>query len=80
MTNQSKFRKFLLMSAIIFIISIVSAVAQPGLPGGDPSGDPGGPVGTGVPLDGGSIFMLIAGVAYGAKELKKTGVKVQGKR
>jgi hypothetical protein len=79
MTNQSKFRKYLLMSAIIFIISIGSAIAQPGLPGGDPSGEPGGPVGTGVPLDGGSIFMLIAGVAYGAQRLKTTVVKVQGK-
>jgi hypothetical protein len=60
---------------LLFIMFISTLIyAQPSGPGTtDPSGEPGGPVGTGVPLDGGSLFMLIAGVAYGAKRLKKTG-------
>jgi hypothetical protein len=77
MKNKKQILVFLFLmffSALIY--------AQPGLPGGDPSGEPGGPVGTGVPLDGGSLLMLIAGVAYGAKELKKTGKRfmVKGTR
>jgi hypothetical protein len=64
-------KHILILLFIMFFSTLI--YAQPGVPGGDPSGEPGGPVGTGVPLDGGSLFMLIAGVAYGAKRLKEKG-------
>lgn len=54
----------------IFTISIGVSLAQPGDPGGGPGAGE-DPVGTGVPLDGGSLMLLIAGVTYGAKQLKK---------
>lgn len=55
----------------LFVLMIgVTALSQPANPGGSPpAGAP--PVGTGVPLDGGAIALLIAGTAYGVKTLRK---------
>ena len=63
-------KKSLLALVFIFTISIGVSFAQPGDPGGGPGAGE-DPVGTGVPLDGGSLLLLIAGVTYGAKQLKK---------
>lgn len=47
---------------LLFLGTLGTVIAQggPGGPGGDPE----------VPLDGGAILMLIAGVAYGVKRLR----------
>jgi hypothetical protein len=59
-----------LLAALLFF-GVINLYAPPGDPGGGPGGgDP--PVGTDVPIDGGAIVLLIAGVAYGAKKLRKT--------
>lgn len=62
---------------LVFLLSGLFVTAQDppvddagGGPGGDPGGDP-----DLVPIDGGLVFLLAAGVAYGAKkgmEYKKT--------
>ncbi len=56
---------------LFLFFSVNFLYAPPGDPGGGPGGgDP--PVGgTGVPLDGGSLLLLIAGVTYGAKTLRE---------
>jgi hypothetical protein len=49
---------------IILIFGTVTLMAQgndPGLPGGDPD----------VPIDGGLGFLIIAGIAYGAKKVRE---------
>nr|WP_199076075.1 hypothetical protein [Pedobacter sp. ASV19] len=48
---------------MIYLISVVYyAIAEdPGLPGGDPD----------VPIDGGTVVLLAAGVAYGVRSIKK---------
>ncbi len=59
-------RKFLFIVFLLFTLNIGYTLADdPGGPGGDP-GPTGLPVGYGVPLDNGDIFLLIAGVAFGA--------------
>ncbi len=66
--NSKKIR--LVLFLLFFICVITSLNAQPGGPGGGPGGgDP--PVGTGVPLDGGALGLLIAGAIYGVKSLRK---------
>jgi hypothetical protein len=61
-----------LLAALLFF-GLINLYAPPGDPGGGPGGgDP--PVGTDVPIDGGAIVLLIAGVAYGAKKLRKKKV------
>jgi len=69
--NFKKIKLVLLFSSFLTISSIFSGFAQgPGDPGGGPGGgDP--PVGTGVPLDGGALSLLIAGAIYGVKSLRK---------
>jgi hypothetical protein len=71
MRNNSMLKKSIVALIFIFTISIGVSFAQPGDPAGDPVGGGGGPIGLGVPLDGGSLLLLIAGLTYGAKQLKK---------
>ncbi len=69
MINYSKIRKFLFVLAVVCTISIGNAVADDPIgPGGNPGGEF-GPVGAVAPIDGGAIFFLIAGAAYGLKKL-----------
>lgn len=73
MKNFNQFRKFLFALAILFAVTLGTVIAQtdPAGPGTDDPENEGPPVGGGnVPLDGGAIFMLIAGVAYGIKRIK----------
>jgi hypothetical protein len=67
--NSKKIKLVAFLS--FFLFSSITLFSQgPGDPGGGPGGgDP--PVGTGVPLDGGSIALLVAGAAYGMKSLRK---------
>ncbi len=70
MILNSKFRKVLFVLAIFFAVSIGTALADDPT---DPGGEPGwewGPVGGNAPIDGGAIFFLIAGAAYGVKRLR----------
>jgi hypothetical protein len=64
------FKKIKLVAIFSFLLcSAITVYSQPSDPGGGPGGgDP--PVGAGVPLDGGSLGLLIAGAIYGAKQLK----------
>ena len=78
MKNYSKFRKFIFALAILFTVTLGTVIAQtdPAGPGTDDPEHEGPPVGGGnVPLDGGAILMLIAGVAYGVKRLTKKNNK-----
>ncbi|NTW33211.1 MAG: hypothetical protein HGB12_11420 [Bacteroidetes bacterium] len=66
---------------IFFFIGLTAIMAQPGGPGGGPgAGD--GTVGSGVevPINGGAIFMLIAGLVYGIIKLRgnKNKTSLQG--
>lgn len=61
-------KQTILFAALLFF-GVMNLYAPPGDPGGGPAGDP--PVGdTAVPIDGGAVALLVAGVAYGAKKLK----------
>lgn len=53
-------KRLLLMLCLVSIV--YPALAEdPGLPGGDPD----------VPIDGGTLVLLAAGIAYGVRSLKK---------
>lgn len=64
------FKKILLTTLFFTLFLSVESFAQ-GLPGGGPPcpNPPCGPPGR--PIDGGLVFLLAIGVAYGAKKLKK---------
>ncbi|WP_316837723.1 PID-CTERM protein-sorting domain-containing protein [Pedobacter nutrimenti] len=54
------------MKRLLLMVCLVSVVypafaEDPGLPGGDPD----------VPIDGGTVVLLAAGIAYGVRSLKK---------
>lgn len=70
MKKFSVLKKTLFVFAFICFFTVGATFAQPGEPGGGPGAGE-DPVGAGVPLDGGSLLLLIAGVTYGAKQLKK---------
>ena len=53
-------KRLLLMLCLVCVV--YPALAEdPGLPGGDPD----------VPIDGGTVVLLAAGIAYGVRSLKK---------
>ena len=52
--------KKLLATSILFLISILPLLAQPSLPTGPDQ----------APIDGGLLWLLIGGGAYGIKKLK----------
>ena len=55
---------------IFYLFILSTEMAGPGGPGGGPGTNP--PVGGNTPLDGGAIFLLIAGAAYGIKQIKNS--------
>ncbi|NGP90208.1 PID-CTERM protein-sorting domain-containing protein [Fodinibius halophilus] len=55
----------LIVFFIVILLFAGSALAQPGLPGDPPQ----------TPIDGGIIWMLLAGGAYGYKKLRGTNIK-----
>lgn len=71
MKKNTVIKKIVFVVFVLIATTILSINAQPVDPGGGPGGgDP--PVGgTGVPLDGGALSLLIAGVIYGVKSLRK---------
>jgi len=64
---MSKIRKFLYLLLLCITVCLVEVKAQE-----DPPDEP-PPVQT--PIDGGAVFLLAAGVAYGVKQLFKVGKK-----
>jgi hypothetical protein len=72
-----KKRIVILISLILFSISILNAQSPPNPPDNNDPFDPvgGGDDPVGVPIDGGALVLLIAGAAYGVKKLKKKSVK-----
>jgi len=66
-------KKIIVLFATIICFFTLSSFAPPGDPGGAPgAGDP--PVGdppVGAPIDGGAIALLVAGAAYGVKQMKE---------
>lgn len=61
---MKKTHKILLL-IVLLTIQISVLMAQPGGPGGGPGGgDPPVGGGAGIPLDGGALELLLAGLAY----------------
>jgi len=60
---RSKFNCYLLSFCLMFICSSVFAQRTPPPPGPPPN--------PGLPIDGGLSYLLIAGVLYGAYEIRK---------
>jgi hypothetical protein len=59
-----------LLIVLLIAFSMITLYAQPGDPGGAPTG--GDPVVSTVPLDGGALELLMAGLAIiGFKKIKK---------
>jgi hypothetical protein len=56
-------KKSIVMFCVIILATTVFA-QDPGLPGGDPD--------TPVPIDGGLLALLAAGIGYGLKKMKET--------
>lgn len=65
-------KRHLLKAVLVILLSTSVFVADSQTPGGDPGmpGDNGDPDGLDVPLDGGVVFLLAAGAAYGYKKLR----------
>jgi len=62
------FKSFILKTGLLFVVSVIFSIAVMAQgPGGDPEGDP-----DLVPLDGGLVFLLAAGVGYGVKKVKES--------
>lgn len=65
-------KKLIIFLTLIICYISLASFAPPGDPGGAPgAGDP--PVGdppVGAPIDGGAIALLVAGAAYGVKQMK----------
>ncbi len=57
-------KKFLITGMIV-LTGIGAVFAQPGNPGGDPD----------IPITGGILYLLLAGIGYGAYHIKK---KIKG--
>jgi len=55
-----------LFSVLLILSAGVSRADDPGLPGGDPD----------VPIDGGIVILLVAGVYYGVQKIR--GTKEEG--
>lgn len=53
--------KRLLLTLCLIAVVHFAIAEDPGLPGGDPD----------VPVDGGTMALLAAGIAYGVRSLKK---------
>ena len=68
---MKKYNKILWALALILPCFIGIALAGPPTPP-----PPSGP-GSGVPLDGGAVVLLIAGAAYGVKKIKERRNKEQ---
>ena len=49
---------------LLLLFPLIMIAQSPGLPGPPPPPPPG------LPLDGGLLFLFIAGVAYGVKKIK----------
>ena len=61
---KSRFNKYLLSFCLMLICATVFAQKPP-----NPIGGPAPP--PGLPIDGGILYLLIAGVTYGVYELKR---------
>jgi len=57
--QQMKVVRYLILALLIFVAN-VSKADDPGLPGGDPD----------VPIDGGILILLAAGIYYGVKRIR----------
>ncbi|MBC7567741.1 MAG: hypothetical protein H7223_12355 [Pedobacter sp.] len=55
-----------LFSVLLILSAGISRADDPGLPGGDPD----------VPIDGGVVILLVAGVYYGVQKIR--GTKEEG--
>ncbi len=72
---KRRFYALLLMS--VFVIMGTALYAQPGGGGGQGQGGP-PPGGTGAPVDGGAVALVIGAAAYGYKQFKtRTSGKVE---
>ena len=66
---KSRFNKYLLSFSLILICATV--FAQNKLPEPQRPGAASAPVPPGLPIDGGLIYLIISGIAYGVYELKR---------
>lgn len=66
-------KKIVVLFAAIICFFTLSSFAPPGDPGSSPTGgdSPVGDPPVGVPIDGGAIALLVAGAAYGVKQMKE---------
>tara|TARA_R110001583_G_scaffold83631_5_gene220714 strand:+ start:2901 stop:3101 length:201 start_codon:yes stop_codon:yes gene_type:complete len=62
---KSRFNKYLLSFCLILICATVFAQKDPDLPGPPPN------PGNDLPIDGGLLYLIISGIAYGVYELKR---------
>lgn len=62
--------KIILSGLLLIMTAVLFAQETPGGVGGGFGGldNPGGPIGGGVPIDGGLVLLLTAGVGYGMKK------------
>jgi len=58
-------RRLILLSFCLTVLATTAFAQDPGLPGGDPD--------TPVPIDGGLIALLAAGIGYGLKKMNARG-------
>ncbi|MCB0431462.1 MAG: hypothetical protein H6585_04170 [Flavobacteriales bacterium] len=59
-------KKLISVTAFLFMMGLIPALAQP--PVGGPSGDPGPAGPDNVPIDGGIGLLIAAGLVYGGKK------------